>query len=467
VDRTKAAGRVDDPSDLCDNRADCDDPEVWSGKGEAAPIVACVRSWLLSLWIAAGLAAGAGGRTVAIEGGDPVRFAGRVVSERVDFEDAPDGEGFVAGTLEQNERVTVLGRTRSGWLVIEPPAGAFCWVDEASLRDVEGQPGMAIVAADETAVRTGRAAARMPGPPRGRLAQGDLVECVDRPTLRVGDGATARSWRAIVPPAGIRFYLPSHGVELLRGPSVAGERSETTSPIRANRPASRAEARSAAGAARKPVAASRPQLAEPEGPALPVPEDLAFVGPRIGEGVLTADLATRLRDIESEHRAVLRRAMVDWDLSLVRSRYQSLLTAASSPEAQAALRGRIGQVARQQTAAEAARALQDVLARMPAPGASPLPSTDQEGGPARAEAPPVYEAQGLLQPSSKLVRGQRVYALIGHEGYAAAYLLIPTGLPADEWVGRQVGVHGSSQYDDTLRAKVIDVFDMVALSRAP
>ncbi len=73
----------------------------------------------------------------------------------------------------------------------------------------------------------------------------------------------------------------------------------------------------------------------------------------------------------------------------------------------------------------------------------------------------------MLQASSRLVDGVRVYVLIGQDGQAAAYLKIPPSLNADRYVSQQVGVRGKVAYDEDLRAKVIEVRELDALSAAP
>ena len=60
-----------------------------------------------------------------------------------------------------------------------------------------------------------------------------------------------------------------------------------------------------------------------------------------------------------------------------------------------------------------------------------------------------------------------MYALIGEEGYSIAYLLAPPGLLMGPLLSRQVGVRGAMSYDETLRAEVVEVTEIEALSPAP
>ena len=76
-----------------------------------------------------------------------------------------------------------------------------------------------------------------------------------------------------------------------------------------------------------------------------------------------------------------------------------------------------------------------------------------------------YDAEGLVQPSSRMVGGQKVFALIGPEGTTLAYLDLPAGLDASHLVARRVGVRGSIPYDEDLRARLIAVEDIDPLER--
>jgi hypothetical protein len=66
-----------------------------------------------------------------------------------------------------------------------------------------------------------------------------------------------------------------------------------------------------------------------------------------------------------------------------------------------------------------------------------------------------------------LVDGQRVFALIGPEGHAVAYLRPVPGVETRRYVGRRVGVRGTSRYDETLRAEVITVRVLEPLAAPP
>ncbi|MFO0951284.1 MAG: hypothetical protein U0835_09050 [Isosphaeraceae bacterium] len=82
-----------------------------------------------------------------------------------------------------------------------------------------------------------------------------------------------------------------------------------------------------------------------------------------------------------------------------------------------------------------------------------------------ASGRPPFAAEGLLQPSSRQVEGRRVYALIGPEGNAVAYLDVPPGLDARPMLSKRVGARGSTRYEESLRAKLVTVRELEPLER--
>jgi hypothetical protein len=145
-----------------------------------------VASWLAALWL--GLIAPAG-----LPGGEVVVDVLEVLVE-------PDDSGYSSGELRRGDRVAVVAGGKPGWLAISPPEGSFDWVDASAIRD--GGDGLGAVVVDQAPVRSGADGARMPGPPRATLPKGATVRLLDRPPLKLGAGAKARTWRAIAPPEG-------------------------------------------------------------------------------------------------------------------------------------------------------------------------------------------------------------------------------------------------------------------------
>jgi hypothetical protein len=60
----------------------------------------------------------------------------------------------------------------------------------------------------------------LPGPPRSKLDKGAVVRLLDLPTLTVGEGAKARTWRPIAIAGGEVRYVKADGVKLDGSPTV-------------------------------------------------------------------------------------------------------------------------------------------------------------------------------------------------------------------------------------------------------
>lgn len=346
-----------------------------------------------------------------------------VVAEALDVFDAPAPTAYSVARLRNGDEVVVRGGGPRGWLAIDPPAGSFQWIDEDT---VEVRRNVAIVTADRATLRSARDDARMPGPPAAELATGAALRLVDHEPLVLRQGRRQRTWLAVEPPAGLLYHVRADGV-----------------------------APPGAAAAPHPTA-RRTALDSPIEPGLvsigrPAPDDLP------------GSLAAALSRVEDDHRRELRRPLESWDLGPIRGRYQALLERSDGDALRPIIRERLARLEAQQATANAARRFVQALKESR--------QADQESmaraafGTTGGDEP--FDATGLLEPSSRLVDGQRVFALIGPEGYAIAYLRPVPGVDARRYLGRRVGVHGPSRYDETVRAKVITVEALEPLAVRP
>jgi hypothetical protein len=366
-----------------------------------------------------------------------------VVAEALEVLDGPDEAAFPTGRVRRGDRVTIRSVEPGGWLAIEPPSGSFSWIDQAAIEEEEGA-GRARVVVPQAAVRPGQPNARMPGAVGSRLEEGSFVLLRDRPSLTLRQGDAPRTWRAIVPPDDEVRYIRAAGVALARGPT----------PVRRS----------------SRVAPREPPLDDPAPPRpLPAmevaPVSRTFTDVGGAPDGLDADFARALAQVESWHRDALRLPVEAWSLEPIRRRYEALLGRATEASSQAAVRTRLAQVARQEEVARDARAVQALLERSRRRDQD-LESFRRRSEPEAADDDP-YDAEGLLQPSSKQVEGRKVYALIGLSGATTAYLILPPGLRTETLLSRRVGVRGSIHFDDALRARVITVRELDPLDEAP
>ena len=335
----------------------------------------------------------------------------RVIATELDVFDEPDDHSMATGRLARGARVVVRAVGADGWLTIEPPPGSFLWVEQGAIDPPAGR-GAGIVDRTKAQVRSGLPSARMPGPPRAPLARGQTIQLLGRPPLTFG----GKTWRAIAPTAGEVRHIRAEGVEWLA----------TASP----EPAKEARA--------------------------------SFMTDSDGLPEPPPTVASEINRIEASHRTVLRASIEHWQLEPILKRYQTLLKQTRDPASTQAIQARIDLVQRQQAAADSARSIEEILSRSRSRDRKLALDLRRF---AQAEEPQQrpYDAQGMIQPSSRKVDGQKVFALIGPKGTAIAYLNIPAGLDPSPLATRNVGVRGSARYDESLRARLITVHDIEPL----
>lgn len=152
-----------------------------------------------------------------------------------------------------------------------------------------------------------------------------------------------------------------------------------------------------------------------------------------------------------------------WDFAAVRRECEALLDRAKGePTVEATIRRRLAEVERYDRAGEAARRFVAIVAESRERDAevARLNRTLEMAANERRRA---YDAVGYAQPSARRINGRRVYALIGREGSAVAYLDIPPGLDPEPLMLRRVGVRGRVRFDGDLGSRVIAVSDIEAL----
>jgi hypothetical protein len=270
-------------------------------------------------------------------------------------------------------------------------------------------------------VRSGRLEARMPGPPWVELPRGTMVQLVDRPPLTIGRGSGATHWAAIVPPAEAACYVRTDGLQ-------DEPRREGVSEVLA--------------------AYLVPEGGDPKAPG-PAPESLP---PGVG-----AEIAR----VDATHRAILSGQSIDqWHFDAVRADYQAILKrSGDNPAVEEALRDRLTRVTRHEQAAAAAREFQEILARTRRRD-DQVARLEQRLAAADRHRTITYHAIGFVQPSSRLVDGRKVHALISQDGQTIAYLDIPPGLDVDALGTRRVGVRGAVHYNQELGTRLITVRDL-------
>lgn len=334
---------------------------------------------------------------------------GIVAVETVETFARPSLDARPLERLFKGQAVRVLDLDEApGWVTIAPTESAFAWIDQATVRP-EG-PGLARVSVSQSAIHLGVPGATEPGPERQSLEKGATVRLIDRPVLRTGTGRDRKTWLALAVPEGDVRYLRVEAIVRAHpdDPEATAERRASYAP--------------------------------------PEPSEAA--------GAIAA--------IEAEHQAILGGPVEHWRLEPVKSRYEALRARLTDPVALSGIDKRLRLVAQHEAMARSARAFATVLERSRRRDQE-VAITQRNLGGLNQPGRRAFDAEGLVQPSSRQVEGRRVFALIGDEGSPIAYLDIPAGLDARPVVSKRVGVRGTVRYDQQLRSKLIAVRDIESL----
>ncbi len=337
-----------------------------------------------------------------------------VTVDTLDVFDEADERSISSGTLSKGDQVVVRKVAEDGWLTIEPPRGSFRWIDERTIQHEASGNKAKVIA--PTQLRAGHVGTLFPGARCSTLPKDTSITLLDRPPLVLGQGNRRRIWRAISPLPGEERWIRVEGISWIKA---------------------------AAAPAPQETQASYQRMAPPSQSVPP-------------------GIAAEVARIEASHRAILLGPVEQWQLGSVHDRYQALLKRVSDPEAVQAIQARLRVVQQHQETAASVRSIETILARSRRRDhqlAMELRRLSQAAEP--HDRP--YDAEGLVQISSKKVDGQKVFALIGPEGTTLAYLDIPPGLDPAPFVTRRVGVRGSARYDENLRARLIAVHDLDTL----
>ena len=346
----------------------------------------------------------------------------QVVVDELEALTEPSDSAFATSMLRRGDRVVVLAR-EDGWARVEPPDDTFEWINAADIRTRDD--GACQVAARRARVRFAAASARLPGPPGRTIARGTVVRLLDRPDLIVGPADDAQTWRAIEPAEGEVRYLRAEGLG--------------------------------------PPPAAAPQPTSPPPPARP--ERLASFQAEATDPDVPAEVNAELTSIAATARLIRGGSVETWDLAPIRARYESLLRQyGGNPRVQAVVQPRLDQTNRAADLASKARKVAQILDQSEQRDAE-VAQIQQSVNLARSQTERKFDAQGLLQASSRRYRGQKVLALIGPEGRPISYLTIPPGIAINRYLARKVGVRGIVHFDEGLGARLISVRDLEVIEK--
>ncbi len=422
------------------------------------------------------------------------RSSAEVVVDKLDVLDRPDPASLATNRLRSGDRVRVVAsRSTNDWTAIEPPDGSISWIEREKVETLAENEARVISARAPTC--PGNRTAWWPGTPRRIVREGDLLNLVNRPPLSLKSASRTRVWLAIEPPRGEVRYVPSSGLRLLADDRDDAKSNRKTAnragsnPTKSNqndleypdskqfmiqaRP-SRSGKVSGLASSKRTAAGSADDL-EPERSARTRraarsaeiddgldPSDAigANDSSRINEKIElpSSDFNKSLAWLDERRRVEIERPMEAWRLAPILAAYRELLNRAPDASGSAAVTDRIDRCERDDEMARSARTFGELL-RL-SRERDRLVASDQRLAQGVETASKIkLDASGLLQPTSRIVAGQKAYALIAKDGSVAAFLALPPGVDPAPYVGHRVGVTGSVHYDEDLHAKLVEVRD--------
>ncbi len=375
-------------------------------------------------------------------------MSARVGVDSLEVWDAPRQPAYEVGRFAKGDRVRIRGVVRGGWLAIERPSWAICWVERGSLElgeegvgdqdhrhEPAASPLTAWVKGDGAVVRSGNPRARLPGPPRTRLEAGTMTRLVDRPPVGMGraDAKRAQSnWLAIAPPDDLVYFVRAAGLEPLGREKPRDE-------------AVRVMYRPDDDPPRRPAVAAKP-IVDPPG--------------------LPAEVAAELKSLDRDHRAVVsQREVAAWRFEAERARSQAILKrAGDDPRVREAVSARLARLERDERSAAAAREVEATLAHMRRLDGE-VDAAERKLAASAPKPARGYTAIGFMKPSNQFLEGRKLYALIGTDGKTTAFLDIPPGLEIEPITAGRVGVRGRSRFDEDLSVPLITVRELEPVAR--
>ncbi len=403
---------------------------------------------------------------------------------------------YVTHKLPRGTAVEVVEKLPNGWLKIDPPRGAFSWINTRALRPADGVPGVWVVAADAPVpILVG--SPYKPGKPDAvgtNLARGAQVIAVGQPRP-ADDGAG--SWLPILPPPGEYRYIREADVSPAGGP--------TTATTVAHPGSAAAPPPAAAGSPLPPLTTPADTLRPQPAPDVHVPAPAAAVDPllqqaeqleRAGDKAGAARLYDQLGNksfatnhdaaVQYYNRAAWLRGTAPAAAPAPATQADALFLQARQyeqagnwPEASKAW-ARLGDLYRDNDyklsmqyynragwARQHPAGPRDTPTAPPAGAAAPAPvggtsATTAGAAPSSPAAPPrAISVQtlppGVLLRSAYPIDGRPTYALETPQAQVIAYLTPEAGVDLEGYVGKNVEVFGHIVPRPDLRDKYMTV----------
>lgn len=375
------------------------------------------------------LAVALGGLSLRGAAAEEFPYRAYISTDEVNIRSGPGENYYPVLKLARGDAVEVYRHDPGGWYAIRPPEGSCSWVSGEFVA-LESE-GVGVITGDRVVARVGSAFSDIRDVIQVRLDRDERVEVLEARRFSP-DGTAPQTWYKIAPPAGEFRWVA--GKYVSRDPQGHAERQRGPSNnlLLARLSASR-------GAAPRDEASDRigPHAAPP---------------PHRRSDAHRSDIRSQLEDLDLELSAIVAEEPAAWDFRALSASVEDLLAKADA----AADRGHARLLLAKIDRFEDIRRRHDAVMRPGAltqrrPRELPLRSADRP----RAAIPdnPRYDGTGKLAQVVSAKVGGPQYALLDANGEVCCYVTGAPGVNLRNYLGREVGIHGTLGYLAELQAQ--------------
>ncbi|QDU61163.1 hypothetical protein Pan216_20170 [Planctomycetes bacterium Pan216] len=425
-----------------------------------------VGSWLLTWLVASGPSSVASAQP-------PSAYEAKVANEQAYALSGPGIGFYPTQALSVGEAVTAYGDSTKRWVAIKPPGGSFSWILARTVEEQEDGSGKVIVPSSKVRIGSELTDARHVF--QVTLKQGDHVAILDK-AYGKEDGKIVAWYKILPPDEEVRYVartdldLPSNGTEM---PVVAAAAEEKVGLVDDDTDfdsAPQAPLVNAVGSRVIPPAIHEgdPKADEEEltfaksEKTVPKEESDADQPPVKFADDPKAPLEKRIASLKNQLEAMRARPPEKWSLDEAQESFEKLLDANPTAEQRREIEASLGRVqwwsGLKRTLLDARRQTEAAMQRD-----SELAQLQQRHEQIAHDVGPRFTAQGVLRPAAIRVDGKTTYTLRNNAGLNTHYIVPVPGLSMDSYVGRRIGVIGTTTNKTDLPVPIVTTEQLVPL----
>jgi hypothetical protein len=375
-----------------------------------------------------------------------------VTNDDVYVRSGPGEDYYPTDKLKLGQEVEVYRHDPGGWFAIRPPANSFTWVASRYLE--RQKDGLAAVNAERVAARVGSRFSDIRDVIQVRLQKGEVVEILESdPRELQGE----KGWCKIAPPSGEfrwvfgKYVDPDYAPDGVRRPhppvtAAAMVEAAPPEPPQFGPPPADAEHHRRSHADR--LADREPErpgvLPPPPRPDLrPDAEPLSSATPAPMRRLKAGEFTKELEDVEMELSIMVAEEPTVWTFERIGPRARALLEQAETAPERGRARALVNKVARFEEIKQRSDSVHEIW-RDTERRNQQLAELSRR----RQESVRVISADDRFDGMGKLTRlpassaGTPHYALLEPNGEVRCYVTPAPGVNLQNYVGREVGIHG-------------------------